>query len=217
MEEVLIVEAVRSPIGRRKGGLSGLHPAELLGVVQKAAVERSGVDPAAIGQIVAGCVSQVGEQSFNIARTAWLAQGLPQEVRRRRPIAIRRGGGLLSSTWFSSCCFGSPRRRKAEPAEAHRAEELRAEPARCPAHLRPLTSARATRRKPSQARSPRASRRLRPSSPSRAFPGLEIRPARLRADLARARPRRGRSNTTRRIVGHDPPRVDEHLPRRHGP
>jgi acetyl-CoA C-acetyltransferase len=80
MEEVLIVEAVRSPIGRRKGGLSGLHPAELLGVVQKAAVERSGVDPASIGQIVAGCVSQVGEQSFNIARTAWLAQGLPQEV-----------------------------------------------------------------------------------------------------------------------------------------
>jgi acetyl-CoA C-acetyltransferase len=80
MEEVLVVEAVRSPIGRRKGGLSGLHPAELLGIVQKAAVERSGVDPAAIGQIVAGCVSQVGEQSFNIARTAWLAQGLPQEV-----------------------------------------------------------------------------------------------------------------------------------------
>jgi acetyl-CoA C-acetyltransferase len=80
MEEVLIVEAVRSPIGRRKGGLAGLHPAELLGIVQKAAVARSGVDPAAIGQIVAGCVSQVGEQSFNIARTAWLAQGLPQEV-----------------------------------------------------------------------------------------------------------------------------------------
>jgi len=80
MEEVLIVEAVRSPIGRRKGGLSGLHPAELLGIVQKAAVGRSGVDPAAIGQIIAGCVSQVGEQSFNIARTAWLAQGLPQEV-----------------------------------------------------------------------------------------------------------------------------------------
>ena len=57
MEEVLIVEAVRSPIGRRKGGLAGLHPAELLGIVQKPAVERSGVDPSAIGQIVAGCVS----------------------------------------------------------------------------------------------------------------------------------------------------------------
>ena len=80
MQEVVIVEAVRSPIGRRKGGLAGLHPADLLGVVQRAAVERSRVDPAAIGQIVGGCVSQVGEQSFNIARTAWLAQGLPMEV-----------------------------------------------------------------------------------------------------------------------------------------
>jgi acetyl-CoA C-acetyltransferase len=80
MNEVLIVEAVRSPIGRRKGALSGLHPAELLGKVQRAAVERSGVDPAAIGQVIGGCVSQVGEQSYNIARTAWLAQGLPLEV-----------------------------------------------------------------------------------------------------------------------------------------
>jgi acetyl-CoA C-acetyltransferase len=80
MNEVWIVGAVRSPIGRRKGGLSGLHPADLLGRVQRAAVERAGVDPAAIGQIVGGCVSQVGEQSFNVARTAWLAQGLPMEV-----------------------------------------------------------------------------------------------------------------------------------------
>jgi acetyl-CoA C-acetyltransferase len=80
MNDVVIVAAVRSPIGRRKGGLSGLHPADLLGTVQRAAVERAGVDPAAIGQIIGGCVSQVGEQSFNIARTAWLAQGLPMEV-----------------------------------------------------------------------------------------------------------------------------------------
>lgn len=80
MREVLVVEAVRSPIGRRKGGLAGLHPAELLGIVQKACVERAGVDPAAIGQVVGGCVSQVGEQSYNVARTAWLAQGLPKEV-----------------------------------------------------------------------------------------------------------------------------------------
>jgi len=80
MQEVFIVEAVRSPIGRRKGGLAGLHPADLLGAVQKAAVDRSGVDPREIGQIIGGCVSQVGEQTFNIARTAWLAQGLPQEV-----------------------------------------------------------------------------------------------------------------------------------------
>jgi len=80
MNEVWIVEAVRSPIGRRKGGLSGLHPADLLGRIQRAAVERAKLDPAAIGQVVGGCVSQVGEQSFNIARTAWLAQGLPMEV-----------------------------------------------------------------------------------------------------------------------------------------
>lgn len=80
MREVMIVEAVRSPIGRRTGGLSGLHPADLLGAVQRAAVERSGVDPGAVGQIIGGCVSQVGEQSFNVARTAWLAQGFPMEV-----------------------------------------------------------------------------------------------------------------------------------------
>ncbi len=80
MREVFLVEAVRSPIGRRKGALAGLHPADLLGAVQRAAVERAGVDPAAVGQIVGGCVSQVGEQSFNVARTAWLAQGFPMEV-----------------------------------------------------------------------------------------------------------------------------------------
>ena len=80
MQDVVILSAVRSPIGRRKGGLSGLHPADLLGVVQRAAVERAAIDPRDVGQIVGGCVSQVGEQSFNIARTAWLSQGLPLEV-----------------------------------------------------------------------------------------------------------------------------------------
>ena len=80
MRDVVIVEAVRSPIGRRKGGLSGLHPADLLGAVQRAAITRAGIDPAVVGQVIGGCVSQVGEQSFDIARTAWLAQGLPMEV-----------------------------------------------------------------------------------------------------------------------------------------
>lgn len=80
MENVYIVEAVRSPIGKRGKGLAGLMPADLLGVVQKAALTRSGIDPARIGQVIGGCVSQVGEQSFNIARIAWLSQGLPQEV-----------------------------------------------------------------------------------------------------------------------------------------
>jgi acetyl-CoA C-acetyltransferase len=80
MPEVVIVEAVRSPIGRRGGGLSTMHPADLLGAVQKAAIERSGIDPAAVDQIVAGCVTAVGEQSFNIGRTAWLSAGLPLSV-----------------------------------------------------------------------------------------------------------------------------------------
>jgi acetyl-CoA C-acetyltransferase len=80
MSDVVIVEALRTPVGRRGGGLSTVHPAELLAAVQKAAIERSGIDPAEIGQVVGGCVSQVGEQSFNIARTAWLSAGLPQSV-----------------------------------------------------------------------------------------------------------------------------------------
>jgi acetyl-CoA C-acetyltransferase len=80
MPDVFVVSAVRSPLGRRKGGLAGVHPADLLGAVQKACLERAGVDPAAVDQIVAGCVSQVGEQAFNVARTAWLSAGLPIEV-----------------------------------------------------------------------------------------------------------------------------------------
>lgn len=80
MENVYIVEAVRSPIGKRGKGLAGLMPADLLGQVQSAALERSGIAPEKIGQIIGGCVSQVGEQSFNIARIAWLSQGLPEEI-----------------------------------------------------------------------------------------------------------------------------------------
>ena len=80
MPDVVIVEAARSPIGRRGGGLSTLHPADLLGAVQQALVERAGIDPADVDQIVGGCVTQVGEQTFNIARTAWLAAGLPLTV-----------------------------------------------------------------------------------------------------------------------------------------
>jgi acetyl-CoA C-acetyltransferase len=77
---VVIVDAVRTPIGKRGGGLSTMHPAEVLGVVQRAIIERSGIDPSAVGQVVGGCVSQVGEQAFNVTRTAWLAAGLPLSV-----------------------------------------------------------------------------------------------------------------------------------------
>ncbi|WP_208028434.1 steroid 3-ketoacyl-CoA thiolase [Rhabdothermincola sediminis] len=77
MSEVVIVEAVRSPIGRRGGGLSTMHSADLLATVLAELIDRSGVDPAEVGQVVGGCVSQVGMQAFNIARTAWLTAGLP--------------------------------------------------------------------------------------------------------------------------------------------
>jgi acetyl-CoA C-acetyltransferase len=80
MSEIVIVDAVRSPVGRRNGELSGVHPTDLLSHVQRAVVERSGVNPADIGQIVGGCVSQVGEQTFNIARSAWLSNGYPLQV-----------------------------------------------------------------------------------------------------------------------------------------
>ncbi len=80
MGDVFIVEACRSPIGKRGKGLAGLKPADLLGKVQKAALDRSGIAPKKIDQVVGGCVSQVGEQTFNIARIAWLSQGLPLEV-----------------------------------------------------------------------------------------------------------------------------------------
>lgn len=80
MPDVVLIEAVRSPIGRRNGGLSTVHPADLLSHVLGALVARSGIDPAEVGQVVGGCVSEVGEQSFNITRTAWLSSGLPLQV-----------------------------------------------------------------------------------------------------------------------------------------
>jgi acetyl-CoA acetyltransferase len=68
--DVVIVEALRTPSGRAGGALSGMHPADLLGVALTALVERSGIDPAVVDQVVCGCISQSGAQSFNIGRTA---------------------------------------------------------------------------------------------------------------------------------------------------
>jgi len=78
--EVVIVEAVRTPAGRRNGGLSTIHSVDLLANPLKAVIDRSGIDPAEVGQVVGGCVSQIGMQSFNVARTAWLTAGLPLTV-----------------------------------------------------------------------------------------------------------------------------------------
>jgi len=76
--EVVVVEAVRSPIGKRGGGLSTMHSVDLLAAVQRELIDRSGIDPNEVEQVVGGCVSQVGMQAFNVARTAWLTAGLPE-------------------------------------------------------------------------------------------------------------------------------------------
>ncbi|MFE7624973.1 steroid 3-ketoacyl-CoA thiolase [Streptomyces sp. NPDC057509] len=78
MTEAVIVEAARTPVGRRRGVLSGLHPAQLLGLAQKGLVERAGIAPDTVEQVIGGCVTQAGEQSNNVTRTAWLHAGLPQ-------------------------------------------------------------------------------------------------------------------------------------------
>src|SRR2546423_3755021 len=80
IREAVIVEAVRSPIGKRNGSLKELHPVDLLAEVLKEVVNRAGVDPGQIEDNITGCVSQTGEQSLNIGRNAWLAAGFPEEI-----------------------------------------------------------------------------------------------------------------------------------------
>ena len=80
MRDAVIVDAVRAPIGRRRGALSGIHPADLSAHVLEALVERTGVEPAIVDDVVWGCVSQSSEQAGNIARTAILAAGWPESV-----------------------------------------------------------------------------------------------------------------------------------------
>ena len=80
MANPVIVEAVRTPIGKRNGWLSGLHASAVLAHAQASVVERAGIEPGSVEQIVGGCVTQAGEQASNVTRTAWLSKGLPYEV-----------------------------------------------------------------------------------------------------------------------------------------
>ena len=80
MRDAVIVEAVRTPVGKRNGGLSGVHPVDLSAVVLKALAERSGLDPAVVDDVIWGCVAQVGEQALNIARNSVLGAGWPESV-----------------------------------------------------------------------------------------------------------------------------------------
>jgi acetyl-CoA C-acetyltransferase len=76
----VIVAAARTPIGKRGGVLAGLHPAEILGAAQAGLLDRAGLDPAGVEQVAGGCVTQAGEQSSNVTRTAWLHAGLPYQA-----------------------------------------------------------------------------------------------------------------------------------------
>ncbi|MEU6131226.1 steroid 3-ketoacyl-CoA thiolase [Saccharopolyspora sp. NPDC047091] len=78
MGNPVIVDAARTPIGRRRGALAGLHPAELLGTAQRGLLDRAGIDPELVEQVIGGCVTQAGAQAGNITRTAWLHSGLPE-------------------------------------------------------------------------------------------------------------------------------------------
>jgi acetyl-CoA C-acetyltransferase len=80
MADAVIVEAVRTPIGKRNGALAGVHAADLLGTVLVDVVKRSGIPPSEVQQVIGGCVSQAGEQGLNVTRTSWLGAGLPYET-----------------------------------------------------------------------------------------------------------------------------------------
>jgi acetyl-CoA C-acetyltransferase len=77
---VVVIDAVRAPIGKRNGSFASIHPNELLGEVLSALMERTRLDPATVDQVVGGCVGQVGAQASNVTRQAWLTAGLPMEV-----------------------------------------------------------------------------------------------------------------------------------------
>ena len=78
--DAVVVDAVRTPVGRRAGGLSGVHPVDLSAHVLDALVARTGLDPALVDDVVWGCVSQTGEQAVNVGRNAALAAGWPEDV-----------------------------------------------------------------------------------------------------------------------------------------
>ena len=80
MSQPVIIEAGRSAVGKRNGVFADMHAVNLLGAVQKGVLDRAGIDPMSLGQIVGGCVTQAGEQASNVSRTAWLNQGLPWQV-----------------------------------------------------------------------------------------------------------------------------------------
>ena len=80
MNDAYIIDAIRTPVGRRGGGLSQVHPADLGAHAIKGLLERTGLDPLAVDDVIMGCLDTMGPQAGDIARTAWLAAGMPESV-----------------------------------------------------------------------------------------------------------------------------------------
>src|SRR5580698_674499 len=102
MRDAVIVEAVRTPVGKRNGGLSGVHAGDLSSHVLTALAERSGIDPVVVDDVIWGCVSQVGEQTFDIARTALLGAGWPETV--PGTTVDRQCGSSQQAISFAAAC-----------------------------------------------------------------------------------------------------------------
>src|SRR5260370_35073785 len=100
MREAVIVDAVRTPVGRRDGGLKGWHPVDLLGHTLRAVVQRNKLDPALVDDVIAGCVGQVGEQAYNVGRNAVLAAGFPESV--PGTTVARQGVSVQQAAHFAS-------------------------------------------------------------------------------------------------------------------
>ena len=116
MGSAVIVEAVRSPVGKRGGTLAGVHPAELLGGVQAALLDRAGLAPAEVEQVIGGCVTQAGEQSNNITRTA----GLPPQAGGLTLDAQCGSTQHQSATWASEVQIFCPVITHWSPRDRHR-------------------------------------------------------------------------------------------------
>src|SRR6266851_163354 len=100
MRDAVIVDAVRTPVGKRNGALSVIHPADLSAITLSAIVSRTGIDPEVVDDVVWGCVNQIGEQTFNIARTAVLSAGWPQSV--PATTVDRRSGSSQQAVHFAA-------------------------------------------------------------------------------------------------------------------
>src|SRR3989442_13860080 len=111
MTEAVIVGAVRSPIGKKNGSLSKTHPTDLLGTVLKALLERAGVDPLEVDDVIGGCVTQCGEQGGNVTRNPWIPAGLPWDVPATSvdpQCGSAMQAGALPAEWAVGCPLHPP-------------------------------------------------------------------------------------------------------------